>query len=234
MKAVITDKQKIAQDTLLTTLKPSEKVNFKPGQYMDIILINPPFSDEKGPKRHFSICSSPNQKGVLKFCTRLRDSAFKRSLQEFPIGTEVEISHIGGNFVLPEDINQPYVFLAGGIGITPFMCMLAFIQEEGLQHQITLIYSNRDQYSTAFLKELQELEKKLPKFKLVLTMTDDSNWSGEKRMVDSPFLKEYFPNANSNIYMVVGPPPMVESIQASLKEIGVEAQNIKIENFTGY
>lgn len=234
MKATLSDKQEVAEGTLMVTLKPSEPVEFKPGQYMDIILENPPYNDERGPKRHFSIVNSPNQKDVLIFTTRLRDSAFKKSLQQLPLGTEVDIPHIGGSFTLPEDTSKSYVFIAGGIGITPFMSMIRYINEQGLNHQITLIYSNRNQGSSAFLDELQSIHKKNPNIKLILTMTDDPSWQGEKRRIDNDFIKTYFPQPNSYVYMMAGPPPMMEAVDQELQKAGVELKNIIRENFTGY
>lgn len=210
----------------MVKFKVFEDFTFAPGQYFFINL--------RGATRHFSIVNSPNEKGILTMTTRLRDSVFKKSLQELPVGTEVEIQRISGNFVLPEDTGKPLVFIAGGIGITPFMSMLRFIKEQGLNYRITLIYSNRNQSSTAYLDELQTLSSQIPNFKLILSMTDDPIWEGEKRRVDANLLKEYFPNVNESLFMVVGPPAMVEAVEKALTDIGLREENIKIENFTGY
>lgn len=234
MIATVVSKKEIAKGTLQVELKPDEPMDFSPGQYVDLTLINPPYDDERGPKRHFSIINSPNHKETIMFATRLRDSAFKKTLQGMPIGGQIEIHHIGGKFTLPQDKSKNYVFIAGGIGITPFMSMLRFIQENNLPHKVTLIYSNRNQESTAFLEELRELDSKLPKFKLVLTMTEDPNWSGEKDKVDANFIKKYLTKPNNYTYYMAGPPPMVEAITSELKQAGVDSQNITTENFTGY
>lgn len=228
------DKKEVASSTLQVVFEVSEPFTFKAGQYCFITLKNPPYPDERSNKRHFSIVNSPNEKGMITFTTRLRPTGFKKSLQVLPIGTEVELGPIAGAFTLPEDTTTPLVFIAGGIGITPFMSMLQYENEQNLGHQITLVYSNRDQSSAVFLPQLQELAKSLPKFSLILTMTEDNNWSGEKRMVDDKFIKDYFPNVNAQKYMVVGPPPMVEAVEKALHEAGVVSENIKIENFTGY
>lgn len=234
MVGKIIDKKEIAIGTLQVTFQISEQFTFKPGQYVFVTLTDPPYPDERGNKRHFSIVNSPSEKGIITIATRLRDSGFKKSLQQLPIGTEVELGPIAGVFTLPEDTKKSLVFIAGGIGITPFMSMLRYIKEGGLPYQITLVYSNRDRGSTPFLEELQNLAQVLPNLKLILTMTDDASWDGEKRKVDSQFIKDYFPNLNENFYMVVGPPPMVEAVEKALKEAGVLSENLKIENFTGY
>lgn len=236
MKVKIKEKKEIAKGTLMVIFDTlGQKVEFKAGQYFFVNLINPPYNDTRGTQRHFSIVNSPSEEGILTLATRLRDSAFKKTLQELPIGEEVEVSGIFGNFVLPDDKSKPLVFIAGGIGITPFMSMLRFVKDHAdLGYKVTLVYSNRDTSSTAFLSELQKLEKQIPNLKLILTMTEDPNWHGEKRRIDAQFIKEYFPNINSCSYYVVGPPPMVEAVQKSLKEAGVEDMNVKIENFSGY
>ena len=230
----ISEKKVVAQGTLRAVFKLDEEVNFKSGQYFFITIPKLLFQDEKGNRRQFSIVNSPNEKNILTLTTRISDSAFKQTLSQLPLGSEVELGPIAGVFTLPEDKTKPLVFIAGGIGITPFMSMLSFISEEKLPYKITLVYSNRNQASTAYLDWLQELATKLSDFKLILTMTDDPTWTGEKRMIDSTFIKEYFPNVNENFYMVVGPPGMVEAIDKSLLEAGIESDNIKKENFTGY
>lgn len=234
MIAKIAAKKEVALDTLQVDFETGEKVAFVAGQFMTIVLLNPPYNDEKGIRRHLSIASSPNERG-LSLVTRLRDTAFKKSLKAMPIGSEVEITAISGHFVLPEDTSKPLVFIAGGIGITPFISMLRYLKEEGLDYQVTLIYSNRARESTVFLEELEQLAKEKPNFKLVLTMTDDPSWEGEKRAVNEEFIKSYIRgDLNGNIFYVVGPPSMVKAVYDQLKNIGIESSNIKIENFTGY
>lgn len=234
MLSRVGSKQEIAKDTLQVTFETPDSFTFKPGQYCFVSLINPPYPDDRGNRRHFSIVNSPNEKGIITIATRLRDSGFKRSLKELPAGTEVSLGPIAGVFTLPEGQSKPLVLIAGGIGITPFMSMLQFIKEESLEYKITLIYSNRDQSSTAFLDEIYALSKSLPNLKLILTMTEDTYWQGEKRRIDAKFIKDYFPNVNANLYMVVGPPAMVEAVEKALIEAKVRGENIKTENFTGY
>lgn len=227
-------KTEVASYTLQVVFKLDEQVEFKPGQYCFVTLVCPPYPDDRGNKRHFSIVSSPNEKGIITITTRLRDSGFKKSLQELPIGATVELGPIAGVFTLPEDKTRPLVFMAGGIGITPFMSMLRYVSEENLPYKITLVYSNRDKASTAFLDELYKLSQTLPNFKLILTMTEDTNWPGEKRRIDAQFIKDYITDLNVPLYYVVGPPLMVDATKKALLDADVDISNIKIENFTGY
>lgn len=234
MLGILKNKEEVALGTLKVVFEVKEPFGFKPGQYCFITLSELKYPDERGLKRHFSIVNSPNEKGIITFTTRITESGFKKTLQDLPVGEEVNLGPIAGAFVLPEDTQRPLVFIAGGIGITPFMSILKYISEEKLPYKITLIYSNRNKGSTAYIDEISNLASLIPNFKLILTMTDDSSWSGEKRQVDANFIKEYFPDVNDNYYMVVGPPPMVAAVEKSLAEASVNKENIKIENFTGY
>lgn len=235
MLAKIKEKTEVAEGTLKVVFEVLEEFpKFKAGQYFFVALPKLSYPDERGPRRQFSIVNSPNEKGVLSLTTRLSDSGFKKTLKELPVGSEVEVGPIAGIFTLPEQFTQPLVFIAGGIGITPFMSMLKFIAEEGLQPQLLLVYSNRNQSSTAFLDETKTLATKIPTLKLVLTMTGDENWNGEKRRVDANFIKEYTDQFANPAFYVVGPPPMVDAIEKELESLGIKEENIKFERFTGY
>lgn len=230
----IIDKKEVAEGTSQVTFEVIKPVIFKPGQYVFVNLPKLHYPDERGARRQFSINNSPNHPNHLTITTRLSESGFKKTLNELSVGSEVELGPIAGVFILPEDTSKPLVLIAGGIGITPFLSMLSYIKEEALPYNVTLLYSNRNQASSAYLNELEELADTLPNLKLILTMTEDNLWTGEKRMINSAFVKEYFPNLNDNLYMVVGPPTMVEAVEKVLKEVGVEEDNIETENFTGY
>jgi ferredoxin-NADP reductase len=165
----------------------------------------------------------------------MRDSAFKRTVGELPVGAEVDVEQPKGDFSLPESTARPLVFVAGGIGITVFRSMLRYIREEQLPYRVTLVYSNRDRESTAFLDELRELEQELPGFRLVLTMTQDPGWEGETRKVDAEFVKRYLgDDINQYTFLVAGPPAMVEGVQAALEEAGVNSANMIAERYSGY
>jgi ferredoxin-NADP reductase len=236
VRATIKEKREVAKGTLLVIFDlRGENLDYQPGQYFWVELLNPPYSDEKGPRRHISAVTSPTERGVIGLCTRIRDSAFKRSLVELPVGAEVDVEQPKGKFVLPEDASRPLVFVAGGIGITAFRSMLRYIQDERLPHRVTLIYSNRDRESTPFLDELEQIEKTNPNIRLIVTMTNDDEWPGERRRVDTNFFIEYLDkNLNDSTYMVAGPPGMAEAATEALKETGVDEQLISTDSFSGY
>ncbi len=236
MRALISEKRMVAKGTLLVVFDLlGREVEFRPGQYFWVTLVDPPYTDEKGPRRHVTVVTSPNEHGVLGLCTRLRDSAFKRSLAELPVGAPVDVEEPKGSFVLPEETDRQYVFVAGGIGITVFRCMLRYIAEEGLPHRVTLVYSNRDRESTAFLDELLELERTNPNLRVVVTMTDDPDWKGETRRIDQDMLRDHLgTDLESSTYLITGPPAMVEGVTETLAAAGVPEAQIRPEGFSGY
>jgi ferredoxin-NADP reductase len=236
MQAKIKDKREVAKGTLLVEFDLlGEEVDFAAGQYFWVELLDPPYDDDKGPRRHITVVTSPNDRGVLGLATRVRDSAFKRSLAELPVGTKVDVEQPKGDFLLPDDTEQEYVFIAGGIGITVFRCMLRYIAEENLPHRVTLVYSNRDVESTAFLGELRELEGANPNLRLVLTMTDDPSWEGENRRIDADFLRDHLgEDLGAFTYLIAGPPGMVEAMETTLAEAGVPEEQVRPERFSGY
>jgi ferredoxin-NADP reductase len=235
VRSQVKEKREVAKGTLMVVFDLlGREVDFKPGQYFWVTLLDPPYEDEKGPRRHISVVTSPNERGVLGLCTRLRDTAFKRSLAELPVGADVDVEEPKGDFLLPEDTDQHYVFIAGGIGITVFRCMLRYIAEEKLAHRVTLVYSNRDRESAAFLDELRELEQANPNLEVVLTMTDDPNWDGESRRIDADFLRDHLADLESPTYLIAGPPAMVEGVVGTLEAAGVPEEQLRPARFSGY
>jgi ferredoxin-NADP reductase len=236
MRARIKEKHEVAKGTLLVTFDLlGEEVDFRPGQYFFVTLPDVGHQDDRGLRRHITVVTSPNERGVLGFATRMRDSAFKRTLRKLPMGAEVDVEAPKGQFALPEDLSRPLVFVAGGIGITVFRSMLRYIREEQLPYRVTLIYSNRDRESTAFLDELEELERELRDVRLILTMTQDPGWDGETRKVNTRFFHDYLgDDLNEFTFMVAGPPSMAEGVQHALADAGVKEENMIAERYTGY
>jgi ferredoxin-NADP reductase len=236
LQAKIKEKREVAKGTLLVIFDLlGREVDFEPGQYFFVTLPDIGYQDERGLRRHITVVTSPNERGVLGLCTRLRDTAFKRTLAELPVGADVEVEEPKGTWVLPKETDRPYVFIAGGIGITVFRCMLRYIAEEGLPHRVTLFYSNRDRESTAFLDELAELEGANPRLRVVITMTDDPEWEGERRRIDAELLRDHLDgDLGSFVYLIAGPPALVEAMEKVLREAGVPEEQVRPERFSGY
>jgi ferredoxin-NADP reductase len=235
VRATIKEKREVAERTLLVTFDlQGEQFQWDPGQYFWVELLDPPYDDDRDNRRHITIVTSPTE-GVPGLCTRVRDSGFKRSLAELPVGSPVEVEEPKGDFVLPAETDRPYVFIAGGIGITVFRCMLRYIQDQGLQHRVTLVWSNRDRAGAAFLDEIGELERSNPNLGVVLTMTQDAAWEGESRHVDEAMLRDHLDDGlESYTYFVAGPPDMAVDVGDKLKSAGVPEEQVRVGKFSGY
>ena len=234
MQATIKKKREVAKGTLLVTFElVSDEVDWTPGEYFWVELLDPPYDDEKGARRHITVVTSPTE-GYLGLDTRIRDTAFKRSLVVMPEGSAVDVEQPKGSFVLPEDTSKRYAFIAGGIGITPFRSMLRYIADKDLDYDITLVYSNRDVESTAFLDELKELESVVPRCRVIFTMTEDPSWDGDTRMLDAGVLRDLLGDLESFHFMIAGPPPMAKSVEGSLLEAGLPEDQVQSDSFSGY
>lgn len=210
---------------------------FTPGQCGDFTLPNPPQNDEEGNKRSFSLASAPYE-DELFIATRMRDTAFKRSLKLIDLGTELELEAPWGELTLHDDALIPAVFLTGGIGITPVRSIILQAAHDKLAHPLFAFYSNRTPNDAAFLDELAAAQDANPNFTLVATMTEEehshSKWKGETGYITEAMLKKHLPDLSRPIYYLTGPPEMVAAMQKLLKNSGVKEANIRAEEFSGY
>jgi ferredoxin-NADP reductase len=234
MKATVAEKREVAKGTLLVLFAVDDYPDYRPGAYFWVELPDRGHQDEKGLRRHISLVTSPTDKGVVGLATRLRDSAFKRTLAELEVGAEVQVEEPKGSFLLPEDTDAEYVFVAGGIGITVFRSMLCFIAHERLPYRITLVYSNRDRESAAFLDDLEEFERRIDGLRVVLTMTDEEGWEGETRRLDADVLRDLLGDLDGKQFLIAGPPAMAEGVADSLRAAGVPEDRVTADKFSGY
>jgi ferredoxin-NADP reductase len=234
VRAPVTEKREVAKGTLLVLFGVDGYPEYRPGNYFWVELPDRGYTDERGLRRHISLVTSPTEKGVVGLATRLRDSAFKKTLAELEVGDEVEVEEPKGTFALPEDTAVRYVFVAGGIGITVFRSMLRYIADRELPYEATLLYSNRDRASTAFMDELDELEQRIPGLTVVYTMTGDPEWEGEKRKLDAAVINDLLGALAGFTYLIAGPPAMVEGVAEELKLAGVDEEHILASRFAGY
>jgi ferredoxin-NADP reductase len=234
MKATVAEKREVAKGTLLVLFAVDGYPPYRAGSYFWVELPDRGYQDEKGLRRHISLVTSPTETGVVGLATRLRDSAFKRTLAELEVGDGVAVEEPKGSFLLPEDTSVDYVFIAGGIGITVFRSMLRYIADEGLPYRVTLVYSNRDRESAAFLDELEELERRIDGLRVVLTITEQEGWEGESRRIDADMLREHLGDLEAHRFYVAGPPAMAESVSESLLAAGVPEEQVVTGRFSGY
>ena len=216
--------------------KPSGFVH-QAGQSLLMTLINPPETDSEGDARTFTIASAPYE-AELMIATRMRDTAFKRFLKTAPIGSVVKIDGPNGEMVLHEDATRPAVFLAGGIGITPFLAMARQAANVRLPHRLYLFYSNRRPEDAAFLSELEGMGQLNPNYRLIATMSEPEksvhHWAGETGFIRRDMLERNLPDKANPMYYFAGPPPMTMAMQRLLESIGIGDQDMRYEEFYGY
>ena len=243
-KTRLLDRREVAEQTTAFFFEKPPDWTFKPGQFVDLTVLNPPETDAEGNTRGFSMASVPGE-DYLMFATRMRDTACKRILRSMPIGTEVKIEGPFGNLTLHNNVKRPAILLAGGIGITPFRSIVVHAAKAKLPHRIVLFHSNRRPEDAPFLAELTALEHENPNYRFVPTMTKMENsrlpWDGESGQINydliarllKPLAAPAFFEAGP-IYYIAGPPQMVVAIRSVLTNSGVDDDDIRTEEFAGY
>ncbi len=227
----------VAEGTIAFHFEKPTGFDFKPGQSADLTLPNPPETDAEGNVRTFSIASAPFE-DQLMFATRMRDTAFKRSLKKMPLGTVVKMDSAMGSFTLHKNSAKPAVFLAGGIGVTPFSSIVRQADHARAPHKLYLFYSNRRPEDAPFVEVLQNLEKTNPQFRFIATMTEmrrsKKTWNGETGRIDQEMLSKYLNELRGPIYYVAGPPALVSGMRKMLVASGVDEDDIRSDEFSGY
>lgn len=230
-------REEIAEHTMAFRFEKPVHWTFKAGQSLDMTLLNPPETDAEGNKRAFSIASAPHEDSVM-IATRMRDTAFKRTLKSMPIGTGVKIEGPFGDLTLHNNASKAAVLLAGGIGITPFRSMVVRAAKEKLPHHIFLFFSNHRPEDAPFLSELRGLESKNPNFKLIACMTQmeksHQRWDGEREKINRGILEKHLSGFPTALYYVTGPPGFVAGMRAMLAGAGIDEDDIRAEEFSGY
>ncbi|MGI9049190.1 MAG: FAD-dependent oxidoreductase [Rubrobacteraceae bacterium] len=236
-KTKLKSRQEIAAGTIAFRFEKPEGFAYKAGQFADYTLINPSETDAEGNTRGFSLASAPYE-DYLMLATRMRDTAFKRVLKTMELGTELTLDAPYGSFALHNNPQIPAVFLTGGIGVTPVRGIILQATHDNLPHKIFLFDSNRRPEDAAFADALTDAQKKNPNFTFVGTMTEmeksGGEWQGETGYITKAMLLKYIDDPTLPIYYLTGPPAMVTAMRKTLGEAGVDDDNIRTEEFTGY
>jgi len=225
MKLKLTEKKQETPDVTSFIFTPTEPVVWKAGQFVHYVLHHEP-TDDRGSDRWFTNAAAPFE-DQIKITTRIayeKGSSFKTKLSSMAIGKNIEMSLVGGDFVL-DDPSREYVFIAGGIGITPFRSILKELDHEKKPINVTLLYSNRDQ-DVVYKEELEDIATRNHNFHIHYIFSPEH--------IDADKIKALIPNIQKPLFYVSGPEPMVESLGNMLKDMGVAEDHLKQDWFPGY
>jgi ferredoxin-NADP reductase len=236
-KTRLKEKVQLAEGTMGFYFAKPEGFQFKAGQYVDVTLIDPAETDAEGNIRSLSIASAPEDERLL-VATRMRDTAFKRVLRLSPPDLEVNIEGPMGSFTLHNNSAKPAVFLAGGIGITPFSSIVRHAAQVKLPHKLYLFYSNRRPEDAAFMDILNDLAKSNSNFHFIPSMSEmeksAQTWNGEIGFINQEMLARHLAALQGPIYYIAGPPAMVTAMRQMLTAAGVDEDDVRTEEFAGY
>jgi ferredoxin-NADP reductase len=231
------DRKEVAEGTMAFTFEKPEGFTFKSGQYGEFTLINPTETDAEGNTRIFSLTNAPSDTDLM-IATRLRDTAFKRDLKVLALGSELKFKAPNGSFILHNNKAIPAVYLTGGIGITPVRSIVMQAAKDKLSQKIYLFYSNNRPEDAAFLDELATLVNENSNYKFIPTMTamdkSKKEWHGELGYINKKMLEKYLEDLAEPIYYISGPAAMVAAMRKMLNEAGIDEDNIRTEEFSGY
>jgi ferredoxin-NADP reductase len=233
-KLKLLNKCQIARNTVEYVFEKPAGLDYIPGQYAGFTLINPAETDAGGITRRFSLVSTPDE-NYITIAMRIQTSAYKRVLNSLPIGSEIKFAGPSGNFTLHADTTVPAVFIAGGIGITPFYSMIKYAAQHRSQQKIILFYGNQTPDDAAYLEDLHSLQSQNPNFTFVPVMANpDDKWHGETGFITHTLIKKIIPDIDIPVYYICGSPAMVTALQETLVEMGINEDKIRIEDFPGY
>jgi ferredoxin-NADP reductase len=230
-------KEEVAVDTMTFRFEKPEGFEYEAGRFADYTLVDPPETDAEGNIRGFSFSSAPYEP-FLAATTRMRDTAFKRVLRDMPIATPLLLDAPWGSFTLHHKTGRPAVFLTGGIGITPVRSIVFQSVHDNTGHTITVFDSSKRPEEAAFLDEFAQVAAENDRITFVPTMsrmdTSNQQWSGETGHIDAAMLSRYVDDLTAPIYYLCGPGAMVKSMRGVLDAAGVDSDDIRTEEFTGY
>ena len=212
--------------------RPLMPVNYQAGQYMELTVAHPR-KDLRGIRRSFSVTSSPSSDDVtfgVKFYEP--SSTFKKALKQIKPGTKISATMVAGEFVLPKDTAQPLLYVAGGIGITPFISQLQYLIAQRQTRDIVLIYAVASIEELAYADVLMKAG-----IKVIVVTKEKSVLPKGWHLVQAPYLSKEIiekavPDSARRQVYISGPPGLVDGAKRILRSLG--ARRIKTDYFVGY
>jgi ferredoxin-NADP reductase len=238
-KLLLTLKERIrlSPDTYEFVFTSNRKTKFTPGQYLEWTLPHK-HADARGIRRYFTIASSPTDPDIrlgVKFYEPA--SSFKKALMAMPKDGNIIASQLAGDFVLPKNKKKKLVFIAGGIGVTPFRSMIQHLLDTKEKRDIVMFYSNKTIQDVAYVGLLDRAERELgiETLPIFSNQTPEMLATGEfPAKVTQQLVMESIPDYADRIYYLSGPRGMVDAFSDMLGELGIPNSRIKKDFFPGF
>jgi len=230
-------KEKIGTDMLDFVFANEEPPHFRPGQYMEWTLAHKK-SDSRGNRRYFTIASSPTE-ADLRLGIKFYDppSSFKKNLLVMKPGDLIVGGQLAGDFTLPRNKRRKLVFVAGGIGITPFRSMIKYLTDCGERRDVILLYSNRTVAEIAYREVFDEAEAQLG-MRTIYTITDANETLPDERYyrgrINAKLVAQTIPDYHERMFYISGTHAMITAFHRTLRTMGVPARRIKTDFFPGF
>ena len=225
--------ERAAADTYDFVFSSPHRLAFQAGQYLEWTL-GLDQSDNRGNRRYFTIASAPTENKVrlgVKFYRK--PSAFKRALGDMVPGDTIHAAQVAGNFTLPRNRKKKLVFMAGGIGITPFRSMLQYLIDEGDARPITMLYGCESQDDVAYSEVLDTAERELG-IRTIYAVARGARRGQYPGYIDARLVKAAVPDYLERTFYISGPQPMVKAMRDTLTGLGVHRTHIKTDFFPGF
>ena len=231
------EQQTIARDSSDFVFEPGTRLNYKPGQYMEFILPHDK-TDFRGNRRYFTLASSPTE-SELRIGVKFYDkgSSFKQAMLHMDKKTPIVADQLAGDFVMPNDTSEKLVFIAGGIGITPFRSMVKYLLDTKERRSIILIYSVRTLKDIAYARVFEEARRDIgiTTYYLVTDEKPDSSHPYVMHgFITEQLIKKLVPDYGKRTFYLSGTHPMVTTLKAKLIELGLHRTQVKTDFFPGY
>lgn len=223
-------------DIIDLTLEREDKHEFpffKPGQYAALARCGS--NGAIGRKHYFSIASQPNKRKNVRFGIRIL-GYFTQDIARMRPGDKLALFGPYGDFVVEPETMRRAVFIAGGVGITPFLSAIEHATENALANDLVLLYSNKSTTSTAFLNDIQTMAQRNPRFTPFFFLTEEKPFSNETQFlpgrIDETKLRYCIESSFADTYFFIcGPQPFMNAMIKLLKHCGVSPHFIRKEEF---
>lgn len=228
-------KRQEANDVYSYTFSSKRHPSFAPGQYMEWTLPVAK-ADSRGNRRYFTVSASPTEEYLMFTIRQPQErSSFKTELDKLPKGGKILAYQLEGSFVLPKNTQQKLVFIAGGIGVTPFRSIIKYLLDIRMRRDIVLLYSASVPTGFAFGDLLKRASHAGVKTHYILSGDEPpANWTGLKGLIDNKIIKSTIPDYKERIFYISGPYGMVITVKNNLLKMGIKRQQIKTDYFPGY